>query len=30
MYGCNNKYKPQETRVFPLMLSKLSKFFDFN
>ena len=29
MYGCNNKVKPEECRVFPLMLSKLSKFFHF-
>lgn len=30
MYGCNNKVKPEECRVFPLMLSKMSQFFDFN
>jgi len=29
MYGCNNKWKPEECRVLPLMLSKISKFFDF-
>lgn len=29
MYGCNNRYKPEECRVFPLMLSKLSQYFDF-
>ena len=29
MYGCNNKMRPEECRLFPLMLSKLSKFFHF-
>jgi hypothetical protein len=29
MYGCNNKQKPEECRVFPLILSKISKFFHF-
>ena len=29
MYGCNNKAKPEECRVFPLILSKLSNFFRF-
>ena len=29
MYGCHNNMRPEETRVFPLMLSKLSSFFDF-
>ena len=24
MYGCNNQRKPEECRVFPLILSKLS------
>jgi cytosolic carboxypeptidase protein 2/3 len=30
MYGCNNKMIPTECRVFPLILSKLSGFFDFS
>lgn len=30
IYGCHNNSKPEETRVFPLMLSKLSNFFDFS
>lgn len=29
MYGCNNPKRPEECRVFPFMLSKLSSFFDF-
>ena len=29
IYGCNNKLKPGESRVFPLILSKLSNFFHF-
>ena len=29
MYGCNNKSKPEECRVFPLILSKISKYFNF-
>ena len=30
MYGCNNKFKPEECRTFPFMLSKMSQFFDFS
>ena len=30
IYGCNNKQKPGECRVFPLILSKLSGYFDFS
>ena len=30
IYGCHNDKKPEETRVFPLMLSKLSSFFEFS
>jgi hypothetical protein len=30
IYGCNNKHKPEESRVFPLILSKLNKVFNFN
>jgi len=29
MYGCNNKQKPEETRIFPYLLSKLSEYFSF-
>lgn len=29
MYGCDNKAKPEECRVFPLILSKMSPIFDF-
>lgn len=29
MYGCENKAAPEETRVFPLLLSKISSLFDF-
>jgi hypothetical protein len=30
MYGCNNKSKPEECRMFPLILSKINKIFNFN
>lgn len=29
MYGCNNAKAPEETRLFPYLLSKLSPFFSF-
>ena len=29
MYGCNNIKAPEETRIFPYLLSKLSPFFSF-
>jgi hypothetical protein len=29
-YGCNNKAKPEECRLFPLILSKLNKIFNFS
>lgn len=29
MYGCNNKAKPEETRIFPYMMSKLNPYFSF-
>ena len=29
MYGCNNVKAPEETRIFPYLLSKLSPFFSF-
>jgi len=29
IYGCNNKLKPGESRVFPLILSKVSNYFHF-
>ena len=29
MYGCNNRAVPEECRVFPLLLSKISPLFDF-
>ena len=29
MYGCNNKQKPEECRVFPMILSKLNDIFHF-
>lgn len=28
-YGCNNKNKPEETRLFPMILSKLNPIFNF-
>jgi hypothetical protein len=30
MYGCNNNQSPEETRIFPYLLSKLCPFFAFN
>ena len=30
MYGCNNRSVPEECRVFPLLLSKISPLFDFS
>ena len=30
MYGCDIKGSPEETRVFPLLLSKISPLFDFS
>jgi len=30
MYGCNNSKKPEETRVFPYLLGKLSPYFAFD
>ena len=29
MYGCDKKGAPEETRLFPLLLSKISPLFDF-
>lgn len=29
MYGCTDRWKPERCRVLPLMLSKISQFFDF-
>lgn len=29
MYGCNNSKAPEETRIFPFLLSKISPFFSF-
>jgi hypothetical protein len=29
MYGCNNTKDPAECRIFPLLLSKLNKTFEF-
>lgn len=29
MYGCNNSKMPEETRLFPYLLSKLSPYFSF-
>ena len=29
MYGCNNANAPEETRIFPYLLSKISPFFSF-
>ena len=29
MYGCDYKGSPEITRVFPLLLSKISPLFDF-
>ena len=29
MYGCNNKMKPEETRLFPYMMAKLNPYFSF-
>jgi len=29
MYGCNNSKAPEECRIFPLLLSKVSKIFEF-
>ena len=29
MYGCHNPKFPEETRIFPYLLSKISKFFSF-
>jgi hypothetical protein len=29
MYGCDNLKKPQASRIFPLMLSKLNPYFSF-
>ena len=29
MYGCDRKGAPEETRIFPLLLSKISPLFDF-
>jgi hypothetical protein len=29
MYGCNDPKKPEETRIFPYLLSKISPFFSF-
>ena len=29
MYGCDRKGAPEETRVFPLILSKINPLFDF-
>jgi len=28
-YGCNNKARPEECRLFPLILSKLNNIFHF-
>jgi hypothetical protein len=30
MYGCNNPQIPEETRIFPYLLSKLCPYFSFN
>jgi hypothetical protein len=30
IYGCNNKQKPEECRILPLILSKINKVFNFN
>ena len=30
MYGCDRKGAPEETRIFPLLLSKISPLFDFH
>ena len=30
MYGCDIKGSPEDTRVFPLILSKISPLFDFS
>ena len=29
MYGCNNSKAPEETRVFPYLLSKINPYFSF-
>jgi hypothetical protein len=29
MYGCSNPKAPEECRIFPLLLSKISKIFEF-
>jgi hypothetical protein len=29
MYGCTYKHAPEQTRIFPLLLSKISPLFDF-
>jgi hypothetical protein len=29
MYGCNNRAKPEECRIFPFILSKLNNTFNF-
>ena len=29
MYGCNNSKAPEETRVFPYLLSKVNPYFSF-
>ena len=30
MYGCHNPKVPEETRIFPYLLSKISKYFSFD
>ena len=30
MYGCNDKFHPHKCRLFPYVLSKVSKHFEFN
>ena len=30
MYGCDRKGAPEETRIFPLLLSKINPLFDFS
>jgi len=30
MYGCNNSQAPEETRLFPYLMSKICPFFSFN
>jgi hypothetical protein len=30
MYGCHNQKCPEETRIFPFLLSKVSQYFSFD